>query len=70
MIRHNTVRKKWYRDAFEGLHEDPFEGFIVPLIEEQLMPANRPIVDVQYQVICAGESAAGHSHKFWSNFNA
>ncbi len=46
MIRHHTVREQWDRHAFECLYEDPLERSIVPLIEEQLVPANRPIVDV------------------------
>ena len=70
MIRHHTVREQWDRHAFECLYEDPLERSIVPLIEEQLVPANRPIVDVYDQVICGGERAAWHSHEFWSNINA
>ena len=40
MIRHNAVREQWNRHAFECLDENSLKCFIVPLIEEQLMPAN------------------------------
>ena len=46
MIRHDTVREQWDWHTFECLDENSLKGFIVPLIEEQLMPANRPIVNV------------------------
>jgi hypothetical protein len=70
VIWHDAVGEQRDRHSFKGLNKNPFEGFVVPCVEEQLMPANRSIVDMQNQVVRISKRAARHSLEVWSNISA
>jgi hypothetical protein len=70
VIGHDAVGQQWDRDSLERLNENAFEGFVVPIIEEQAVAPHRPIVDVKDQVVRNCERTARHGVDSWSNINA
>lgn len=70
VIRHHAVREQGDRHSIEGLKKDTFERFVVTRVEEQLMSANRSIVDMQNEVVRSSKRAARHRFRVWSNISA